>query len=70
MKKITRNIILLVLLLLVAGIYYYMALPAINIHAAGFWMALELLIAFATIIHAFTQLRKRSNDNFVPMQSK
>ena len=70
MKKITRNIILLVLLLLVAGIYYYMALPAINIHAAGFWMALELLIAFATIIHAFTQLRKRSNDNIVPMQSK
>lgn len=70
MKKITRNIILLVLLLLVVGIYYYMALPAINIHAAGFWMALELLIAFATIIHAFTQLRKRSNDNIVPMQSK
>ncbi len=70
MKKITRNIILLALLLLAAGIYYYMALPAINIHAAGFWMALELLIAFATVIHAFTQLRKRSNDNIVPMQSK
>lgn len=70
MKKITRNIILLALLLLAAGIYYYMALPAINIHAAGFWLALELLIAFATVIHAFTQLRKRSNDNIVPMQSK
>ncbi len=70
MKKITRNIILLALLLLAAGIYYYMALPAINIHAAGFWMALELLIAFATVIHAFMQLRKRSNDNIVPMQSK
>lgn len=70
MKKITRNILLLVLLLLAAGIYYYVALPAINIHAAGFWMTLELFIALVTIIHAVRQLRKRSNDNIVPIQSK
>ena len=70
MKKLTWKIVLLVLLLLTAGIYYYVALPPINIHAAGFWLALELLIAFVTIIHAVTQLRKRSTDNVVPMQSK
>lgn len=70
MKKLTWKIVLLVFLLLTAGIYYYVALPPINIHAAGFWLALELLIAFVTIIHAVTQLRKRSTDNVVPMQSK
>lgn len=70
MKKITKKIILLALLLFIAGIYYYVALPPVNIHAAGFWMALELLIVFLTIIHAVTQLRKRSNDNIVPIQTK
>lgn len=70
MKKITKKIIWLALLLFIAGIYYYVALPPVNIHAAGFWMALGLLIAFLTIIHAVTQLRKRSNDNIVPIQTK
>ncbi|KAI4451020.1 hypothetical protein C823_005558 [Eubacterium plexicaudatum ASF492] len=69
MKKITRNIILLIIMLIVAGIYYYVALPAINIHSAGFWMALELFIAFITIIYAMVQLRKRSNTNVLPIKS-
>lgn len=69
MKKITRNIVLLVVILLAAGIYYYVALPPINIHAAGFWTTLGLLIAFVTIIYALTQLRKRSNENVVPLKS-
>ncbi len=69
MKKITRTIILLVIVLLAAGIYYYVALPAINIHSAGFWTALELFIAFVTIIYAITKLRKRSKDPVVPVQS-
>ncbi len=69
MKKTTRNILLLVMVLLVAGIYYYVALPAINIHSAGFWMALGLLIAFVTILYAITQLRKQSSQNVVPIKS-
>ncbi len=69
MKKITRNIVLLVVILLAAGIYYYVALPPINIHAAGFWTTLGLLIAFVTIIYALIQLRKRSNENVVPLKS-
>lgn len=69
MKKITRNIILLIIMLIVAGIYYYVALPAINIHSAGFWTALELFIAFITIIYAMVQLRKRSNTNVLPIKS-
>ncbi len=69
MKKTTRNILLLVMVLLVAGIYYYVALPAINIHSVGFWMALGLLIAFVTILYAITQLRKQSSQNVVPIKS-
>lgn len=69
MKKTTRNILLLVMVLLVAGIYYYVALPAINIHSAGFLMALGLLIAFVTILYAITQLRKQSSQNVVPIKS-
>lgn len=59
---------ILVIMLLVIGIYYYVALPAINIHSAGFWMALMLLIAFVTIIYAISQVRKRFKDNIVPIK--
>lgn len=69
MKKITGKIVLTVIILLAVGIYYYVALPAINIHAAGFWTTLGLLIAFVTVIHAITQLRKRSKNNVVPIKS-
>ena len=69
MKKITGKIVLTVIILIAVGIYYYVALPAINIHAAGFWTTLGLLIAFVTIIHAITQLRKRSKDNVIPVKS-
>ena len=69
MKKITGKIVLTVIILLAVGIYYYVALPAINIHASGFWTTLGLLIAFVTVIHAITQLRKRSKNNVVPIKS-
>lgn len=69
MKKITRNIILFMIILLTVGIYYYVALPAVNIHSVGFWMALETFIALAVIIYAMVQLRKRSKTNVLPMKS-
>lgn len=68
MKKITRNVMIFVIMLLATGIYYYVALPAINIHSAGFWMALMLLVAFATVIYAITQIRKRYKENIVPIK--
>ena len=69
MKNIPEKIVLTVIILLAVGIYYYVALPAINIHASGFWTTLGLLIAFVTVIHAITQLRKRSKNNVVPIKS-
>ncbi len=69
MKKISKKVILLVAVLLLLGVYYYVTLPAINIHAAGFWTTLELLIAFVTIIYAVTQIRKKSKLNVVQIRA-
>ncbi len=37
MKKFIRNMVVAILVLLVAFLYYYITLPAINIHSQGFW---------------------------------
>ena len=37
MKKIGWKVLAVIAALLIAGIYYYVTLPAINIHASGFW---------------------------------
>lgn len=42
--------------LLIVGIYYYVTLPAINIHAAGFWTFIILLLAVVLVSYI---LRKR-----------
>lgn len=69
MKKVTRNLVLFIIALLILGIYYYVSLPAINIHAAGFWMTLGLVIAFVTIVYAVSQVRRQSKSNVVPIKS-
>ena len=37
MKKGKARVFLTFLVILIAGIYYYVTIPAINIHASGFW---------------------------------
>lgn len=44
MKKWVRNLLIVLAVLIVAGVYYYISLPAINIHAVGFWFFLISLI--------------------------
>lgn len=41
--------------LVLAAVYYYVTLPAINIHASGFWM---LLIAVLVLILFFYGVRR------------
>ena len=45
MKKTKTKILTVLVLILLAGIYYYVKLPAINIHADGFWMFLLVVIS-------------------------
>ena len=43
MKK-SKKIILGIALVLLAGIYYYIALPAVNIHSSDTWFFLLFLL--------------------------
>lgn len=56
MKKSVRNILIFVGVLAAAGVYYYVTLPAVNIHSEGFWvfvMSLLILGVVARIAHNF-----------------
>ena len=58
MKKLKTKAVLAAVLILLLGIYYYVALPAINIHAAEFWIFLIILIVLAA---AFFVKKKNLN---------
>lgn len=58
MKKVTRNIIITFVLLLAAFIYYYVTLPAFNIHSIGTWMFLMVGIAVLTVLAIFQKVLK------------
>lgn len=40
MKKLSRKVLVFLTVVILAGLYYYIALPAINIHSVGFWVFL------------------------------
>ena len=50
MKKLKTKVILAAVLIILLGIYYYVALPAINIHATEFWIFLIILIVLAAAL--------------------
>jgi hypothetical protein len=55
MKHLKGKLIAAVLVIILAGIYYYVSLPAINIHASGFW---TFLIAVMVLILFFYGVRR------------
>lgn len=67
MKKKSK-ILAVLAVLLIAGIYYYIALPAINIHEAGFWtfliafVAAIMLVYGARRVHSLDDLRGLRQD--------
>ncbi|NCB93723.1 MAG: CvpA family protein [Clostridia bacterium] len=67
MKKVKTKILLTLLIVILAGIYYYVTLPAINIHATGFW---GFLIAVVVIILGLYALRKKFSSAAEVKQSK
>lgn len=69
MKKLSKKLILVSALLIILGVYYYVTLPAINIHAVGFWTTLELLIAIVTIMYAVVKMRKSTKTNVVQVKT-
>ena len=60
MKKSTIKILGVLIGLLAIAVYYYVALPAINIHSADFWGFLFIIIVIALIYYI---LKKRIRLN-------
>ena len=58
MSKAKKYGIGIVILAVVAFVYYYITLPAINIHAAGFWTALIFILAVVLLMKALPHLNK------------
>ncbi len=52
MKHWKRTGLILAGILVLIGIYYYIALPAVNIHAAGFWTFILSLLAVLLVLAA------------------
>ena len=65
MKKSSKRVIGILAVLVAACIYYYVTIPAINIHSSEFWIFLILLIAAALVYYIWKkvgQTEKSSNE--------
>lgn len=50
MKKATKNVLIAIVILLAAGIYYYVTIPAFNIHSIGTWWFLIGAVVVISIL--------------------
>ncbi len=66
MKKVKMKLLAVVAILLLAAGYYYVALPAINIHSTDFWIFLMILI----VILALVYVRKKRLNRYEMKESK
>lgn len=58
MKKYLSKIILIVVALVAAFLYYYITLPAINIHSIGTWWAVLIALVVVSVILEFRKRRR------------
>lgn len=65
MKKLKTKILILLPALLVAFIYYYVALPAINIHSAGLWWFLIFALAVILVMHMIRRAVRKTGKKIV-----
>lgn len=62
--KVKISLISILVTLVLGGIYYYLALPALNIHSQGFWEFIILLFVVLTISSGFLQRKKFNAKQF------
>ncbi len=61
-KKIVRNMVIVIVGIVALGVYYYVTIPAINIHSTGTWGALLFLVALLLLLSVARQMKgKRPN---------
>lgn len=66
MGKLKGKILIAILIILAAGIYYYAALPALNIHSAEIWIFMIVLGLLAAVIF----IRKKRLSRYELRESK
>lgn len=59
-KKLFVKMIIVFAVLFIGAVYYYVKLPAFNIHSAGFWKFLLFLIFVGTILQLISKLKKEN----------
>ena len=65
MKKGIRNLIIILAVLLVAAVYYYISLPAINIHSSGFWFFIMTIIVVIMAVYAVRKVSREAVESEV-----
>ena len=58
MKKVKTKLLAAAAIICVLGIYYYAALPALNIHSMDFWIFLIIIVALAAVFFAVSYVKK------------
>jgi len=58
MKKLKWKLLVLFGIIVFLGVFYYVTLPAFNIHSAEFWMYLLMLIIVLTVAYAVSKSKK------------
>lgn len=66
MKNTKRNIIIAVAVIVLLGLYYYIALPAVNIHSTEFWVFLGVLV----LLIAALFIRKKKLSRYELKESR
>ena len=67
-KKLIRNLVIVLVGIAALGIYYYVTIPAINIHSTGTWKALLFLILVLMFLFLAKQFRKNHRTNVEGME--
>jgi hypothetical protein len=60
LKKFLKVLITVIILCLAGFVYYYMALPAVNIHSPGFWWFIIAALSIAAIVLGFMTFYDKS----------
>ena len=61
-KKMLRTILLVLLGIAFLGVYYYVTIPAINLHSKGTWGVILFLVFVLMLLSGLKQLQKSGAD--------
>ncbi len=61
-KKMLRTILLVLLGIVFLGVYYYVTIPAINLHSKGTWGVILFLVFVLMLLSGLKQLQKSGAD--------